>query len=348
MSIVKKTIGFFKATYHLFIAAGKGFMEDRVMKLSAALAYYTIFSLAPLIVIVISAASILLGDRLAINPNDELFGPSGEITQMIGGEAAAQLRSFVSNANYSGKSTLGLIIGITTLIIGATAIFIEIQDSINLIWKVKAVPKKGWKKLITNRLLSFSLIASLGFLLLVSLVINSIVVGIGNKLTGYAAQVGIEEVSQLLVVILTNALTLTVVAAIFTIIFKVLPDVNLKWKPAIVGALFTAVLFSVGKYAIGIYIEKGNPGSAFGAASSIIVILLWIYYTSIILYFGAEFTQAYAEKYGKAITPSKYAVHTKIVVVEENVQSLPPQHPEDTVAIGDTDEEELTEKDKRA
>ncbi|WP_285054560.1 YihY/virulence factor BrkB family protein [Pedobacter ginsengisoli] len=325
MTFFKKASHFIKATAHLFIAAGKGFMEDRVMKLSAALAYYTIFSLTPLIIIVISAASLFLGDNM--DPNTKLFG---EISDMVGADAANQLRGFVNNANLSGKSTLGLIIGIGTLIVGATAIFIEIQDSINLIWKVKAVPKKGWKKLITNRLLSFSMIASLGFLLLVSLVINSIVVGIGDRLEGYATKIGIERVSELLMLIVTNALTLAVVTSIFAIIFKVLPDVNLKWKPALVGALFTALLFSLGKYAIGIYIEKGNPGSAFGAASSIIVILLWIYYTSIILYFGAEFTQAYAERYAKGITPSKYAVHTKIVVVEKKVDILPPQHPEDT------------------
>lgn len=322
MKLLNKLKNFFIAIYHLFVAAGKGFMEDRVMKLSAALAYYTIFSLTPLIIIIISAATLFLGDNM--DPNTKLFG---EIREMVGADAANQLRSFVNNANLSGKSTFGLIIGITTLVIGATAIFIEIQDSINLIWKVKAVPKKGWKKLITNRLLSFSLIASLGFLLLVSLVVNSLVVGLGNRIAAY---IKIEEVNELMMLVITNALTLSVVTCIFAIIFKVLPDVNLKWKPAIIGALFTAVLFSLGKYLIGIYIEVGNPGSAFGAAGSIIVILLWIYYTAIILYFGAEFTQAYAEKYDMGISPSKYAVHTKIIVVEKHVAVLPPQHPEET------------------
>lgn len=325
-NFLKKIKNFALQVYHLFIAAGKGFMEDRVMKLSAALAYYTIFSLTPLIIIIISAASIFLGDNM--DPNTKLFG---EISEMIGTDAANQLKSFVDNANLSGKSTIGLIIGIVTLIIGSTAIFIEIQDSINLIWKVKAVPKKGWKKLLTNRLLSFSLIASLGFLLLVSLVINSVVVGIGNKLEIYTSKIGVEEVSGIFMLIVTNALTLAVVTAIFAIIFKVLPDVVLKWKPALIGALFTALLFSLGKYAIGIYIEKGNPGSAFGAASSIIVILVWIYYTAIILYFGAEFTQAYAEKYENGISPSKYAVHLKTIVVEKKVDVLPPQHPDETV-----------------
>nr|WP_199080984.1 YihY/virulence factor BrkB family protein [Pedobacter sp. ASV19] len=330
MTIIKKIIHFFKALGNLFLAAGNGFIDDRVTKLSASLAYYTIFSLTPLIMIIISAASLFFGDKL--DPDTQLFA---EINDMIGEPATRQLQSFVINANLSGRSTIGLIIGIATLVIGSTAIFVEIQDSINLIWKVKAIPKKGWKKLITNRLLSFSLIASLGFLLLVTLVINSIVVGLGNKLGGLASKIGIEKVSELFMLILTNALTLAVVTCIFAVIFKVLPDVIIKWKPAIIGALFTALLFSLGKYLIGIYIEKGNPGSAFGAAGSIIVILLWIYYTAIILYFGAEFTQAYAEKYGHGIQPSKYAVHTKTVVVEKKVDVLPPQHPNETTNAED-------------
>lgn len=337
MSITHRIRKFFIALYHLFVAAGKGFVEDRVTKLSAALAYYTIFSLTPLIIIIISAASIFFSDKL--DPGTELFN---QITAMVGTDAAKQLQGFVTNANVTGKSTLGLIIGITTLIIGSTAIFIEIQDSINLIWKVKAVPKKGWLKMLTNRLLSFSLIVSMGFLLLVSLVINSIVISLGSKLGELLQKTGIGEVipianetTTLLIYILNNVITLAAVTAVFTVIFKVLPDVILKWKSAIIGALFTAFLFSLGKYGIGIYIEKGNPGSAFGAASSIIVILLWIYYTAIILYFGAEFTQAYAEKYDKGIKPSKYAVHTQITIVEEKVDVLPPQHPEETKAEPD-------------
>jgi len=331
MKLLHKIKRFFIALYHLFIASGKGFTEDRVMKLSAALAYYTIFSLTPLIIIILSAASIFFSNKL--NPGTQLFA---EISEMVGTDAAKQLQGFVDNAYLTGKSTIGLIIGSITLIIGATAIFIEIQDSINLIWKVKAVPKKGWKKMITNRLLSFSLIVSLGFLLLVALVINSIVVAIGDRIgslvnnsIGEAIPLA-NDTTTILIYIVNNAITIAAVTAVFTIIFKVLPDVNLRWKSAIIGALFTALLFSLGKYLIGIYIEKGNPGSAFGAASSIIVILLWIYYTAIILYFGAEFTQAYAEKYDGGISPSKYAVHTQITIVEKKVDVLPPQHPEET------------------
>lgn len=332
MRAVHHTKNFFVALYHLFMAAGKGFAEDRVTKLSASLAYYTIFALTPLIIIIISAASIFFSNKL--NPGTELFA---QISNMVGPDAAKQLQGFVDNMNFTGKSTFGLVIGITVLIIGATAIFIEIQDSINIIWKVKAIPKKGWKKMITNRLLSFSLIVSMGFLLLVSLVINSIVVSLGSRLGSLVTNSKIGELipvaddtTTLLIYILNNVITLAAVTAVFTIIFKVLPDVELRWKSAIIGALFTALLFSLGKYIIGIYIEKGNPGSAFGAASSIIVILTWIYYTSIILYFGAEFTQAYAEKFDGGIRPSKYAVHTQITIVEKKVDVLPPQHPEET------------------
>ncbi|WP_432714359.1 YihY/virulence factor BrkB family protein [Pedobacter sp.] len=320
MKILKFVIRFFKSLGHLFMAAGKGFIEDKVTKLSASLAYYTIFALTPLIIIVISAASLFFGDEL--NPDTQLFA---EINSLIGETATLQLQSFVINANLSGKSTMGLIIGVVTLVIGATAIFIEIQDSINLIWKVKAIPKKGWMKMLTNRLLSFSLIISMGFLLLVSLVINSIIVGLGTKIERY-----IPEVTTIMMDLATRAVTIAVVTGIFAIIFKVLPDVILKWKTALIGALFTALLFSLGQFLIGIYIEKGNPGSAFGAAGSVIIILLWIYYSAIILYFGAEFTQAYAEKYDEGIRPSKYAVHTKIVIVEKEVAVLPPQHPEET------------------
>jgi len=333
MKVIHKIKHFFIALYHLFIAAGKGFVEDRVMKLSASLAYYTIFSLTPLIIIVLSAATLFFGDKM--KTRDKFFI---EVTELVGKPAATQIQGFVEHANKTGQSTMGLIIGIGTLIIGATAIFIEIQDSINLIWKVKAMPKKGWIKMLTNRLLSFSLIVSMGFLLLVSLVINSVVVGLGDKLVALISESKVEDVipvandtMALLIYILNNALTLAAVTAVFTIIFKVLPDVNIKWKSAIIGSLFTALLFSLGKYLIGIYIEKGSTVSAFGAAGSIIIILLWIYYTSIILYFGAEFTQAYAEKYDGGISPSKYAVFTKITIVEKKVDVLPPQHPEDTV-----------------
>ncbi|WP_129716356.1 YihY/virulence factor BrkB family protein [Pedobacter sp. SYP-B3415] len=326
MTTINKIKKFGTNTYQLLAAAGKGFSEDRVMKLSAALAYYTLFSLTPLLLIILSVTSILYKEEAL---EGKLFG---EINEFVGAEAAAQIQGFVNNANLSGKSSIGLIIGIVTLIMGATAIFIEIQDSINMIWKVKAVPKKGWKKLITNRLLSFSLIVSMGFLLLVSLVINSIVLSFGDKIQRFLHRYipEIDSTTTFIVMLVNNVLTFAVVTTIFAIIFKVLPDVVLRWKSALVGAGFTALLFGLGKWAIGIYLEKSNPGLAFGAAGSIIVILTWIYYTAVILYFGAEFTQAFAEKFDEGIKPTKYAVHLKTVIIEKEVSELPPQHPEET------------------
>ncbi|MEE1885081.1 YihY/virulence factor BrkB family protein [Pedobacter flavus] len=315
---MNKIKSFFKITGQILMAAFKGFQEDRIMKLSAALAYYTLFSITPLIIIVISAAGILYGENITVQK--QLFG---EINELIGQNGANAIEGLVANASLSGKSNFALTVGIILLIVGGTTIFIEIQDSINLIWKVKAIPKKGWVKLILNRLVSFSLIVSLGFLLLVSLIINSIVIGLGAKLE----QV-FPNINSYILILINNAITLSVVTVIFTIIFKVLPDVILKWKTAIIGALFTALLFSLGKYLIGIYIEMSDPGSAFGSAGSIVIILVWIYYTAVILYFGAEFTQAYAEKMDNGIEPSKYAVHLETIIIQKKVDVLPDQHSE--------------------
>lgn len=322
MKLLKKIKSILIGIWHLFVGAGKGFDEDRIPKLSAALAYYTIFSLSPLIIIIIASASLIYSQDAIEN---KLFS---QINELVGREAAVQIQGFVANASLSGKSSLALVIGIIVLIIGATAVFTEIQDSINQIWKVKAIPKKGWKKLIMNRLLSFSLIVSLGFLLLVSLVINSLVLSLGNKISQMIPE--ISQSTQFVILIINNVLTFAVVTGIFMVIFKVLPDVILKWKSAFVGAVFTAILFGLGKYIIGLYLQKANPGLIFGSASSLIIILVWIYYTSIILYFGAEFTQAYAEKHENGIQPSKYAVHLKTITIEKKVDTLPAQHPEET------------------
>lgn len=226
---------------------------------------------------------------------------------------------------FQAKSSIALIVDIVSLFIGATAVFTEIQDSINTIWQVKAVPKKGWVYFIKNRLLSFSLIISLEFLLLVSLVVSSVLAGLQEQLHTY-----LPFSSVFIITAINFVITLAVITFLFAIIFKVLPDVILSWKPAIIGAVVTAALFMIGKYLIKLYIQRTNPGVVFGTSDSIVILLLWIYYTTFILYFGAEFTQVYAEKYSDGIRPSKYAVHLKIIEEEKNVKELPPQHPEET------------------
>ncbi|MFT4093768.1 MAG: YihY/virulence factor BrkB family protein [Niabella sp.] len=318
-AVLKKSKTFFKQVADILIASGKGFSEDKVPKLSSSLAYCTIFSMAPLLTIVIAAASLIYRKEII---EGKIYT---EVSKFTDSKIADQVQSLVSQASLSNKTTIALIIGIVSLIIGATAVFLEIQDSLNTIWKVKAKPRKGLAGLLTNRLKSFSLIISLGFLLLVSLILNNL---LGSIQSRFQELIPIE--SGWLFFILNNVLTFIVTSFLFAVIFKVLPDVILKWKPAFIGAAFTTVLFAIGKFLIDLYITKSNPGAVFGAAGSIIIILLWVYYTSFILYFGAEFTQVYAEKYSEGIKPSKYAVHLQITTEEKQVEALPPQHPEQT------------------
>ncbi|RYF99034.1 MAG: YihY/virulence factor BrkB family protein, partial [Chitinophagaceae bacterium] len=215
------------------------------------------------------------------------------------------------------KSTVAFIIGIVTLLIGSTTVFGDIQDSINTIWGLKPKPKRGWLKMLQNRFLSFSVIISLAFLLLVSLSLTAVLDGFSSRL-----QARFSEVSVIVIYIINQVVTLAVISLIFGVIFKVLPDAIIKWRDVILGAVVTAVLFMLGKFGISIYIGQSDVGSTYGAAGSLVILLLWTYYSSIILYFGAEFTKAYAIAYGSEIHPSHYAVTTREVEVETGQQSI--------------------------
>ncbi|HWZ35475.1 MAG TPA: YihY/virulence factor BrkB family protein, partial [Mucilaginibacter sp.] len=246
-----------------------------------------------------------------------------QIAQYVGSQAAVQIQDTLKGLALSGKTGVAVIFGIATLMIGASSIFIEIQDSLNIIWRVKAKPRKGWLKLLQNRFLSFSLIVSLGFLLLVSLIINFLMDALSRKLTHY-----LPDVTNLLIKCINLGITLIVISTLFGIIFKVLPDVKIRWKDVRTGAIFTAILFMLGQYGIGVYLQHTAQSSAYGAAGSIILLLLWIYYTAAILYIGAEFTQVYAEAAGCKIMPAEYAVAVIQTEVEHEVKTLPPQNPE--------------------
>ena len=304
--------GFFANLWIVLKDASSGFLDDRCLKLSAALAYYTIFSLAPLLVLVISVVSIFLGQEAI---QGQLFS---QINGLVGNDAAKQIQDMIKNVGLSGKTSTALVLGIVTLLIGATSLFVEIQDSINLIWRVKAKPKQGWLKLLKDRLLSSSLIVSLGFLLMVSLVINGIVLAMSDVLTRYIPGVGVYVISAI-----NFAISTVVVTTLFAVIFKVLPDAKIAWKDVRWGALFTALLFMLGRYLIGIYIETTSTSSAYGAAGSLIVILTWIYYTAAILYFGAEFTLAYANHFGVKIAPADNAVYVEQTERELDVATIP-------------------------
>lgn len=308
-------------TKHSFKNAGKilkatamGFSEDKGLKLSASLSYYTVFSMAPMLLLLISLAGFFYG-REAIE--GKVFS---ELNGLVGNAAAAQVQEIITNLELSGKTTMSVIIGVITLIIGATTVFGDIQDSINMIWRVKAKPKRGWLKLLKDRLLSGSIIVALGFMLIVSLLVNGLLLMLSDFLKGY-----FPDTAILLFSIINIVISFGVITVLFGVIFKVLPDAKIEWKDVRTGAFFTACLFMLGRYVIGVYIETTSAGSAYGAAGSIIVILLWVYYTAAILYIGAEYTRVYADFKGSRIEPADYAVFVEQHETEREVKVLPKQ-----------------------
>lgn len=287
------------------------FNSDNGLKLSASLSYYTLFSMAPMLLIVIAIGSVLLGKEAAegylYQQFEGLMGPLG----------ALQLQEMIRNVRISGDTPWVTAVGFTTFFLGATGVFIEIQDSINTIWSVKAKPKRSWVRFLITRLISFSMVVGIGFLLMVSLVLSAMLSildeWIGMHLSAF----------EWLAYLVTNAITTGVVLLLFAVIFKVLPDAELKWRDVLVGAFFTAIMFLFGKYLINLYLSHSSTVSAYGAAGAVVLIILWVYYSAIILYYGAEFTKVYANEYGGKIKPSQFAVFVekKEIQVSKNVLS---------------------------
>lgn len=273
------------------------FVNDSGMKLSAALAYYTIFSIGPVLVIIISLAGVFYGkDAVQGSLYDQING-------LVGNSAALQIQDIIQNIEKSQLSASGAAVGIVVLLIGATGVFTEIQDSINYIWSIKAKPKRGLLKLVINRLISFSLIISFGFIMLVSLIINALVDLLQERL-----EFIFDSVTVYIFQAVNYIVLFAVITVLFAIIFRVLPDAKIRWKDAFIGAGFTSLLFIVGKFLIGFYLKYSNIGITYGTAASIVLLLLWVYYTSIILFFGAEFTKVYTLNFGSGIQPDKTAV----------------------------------------
>lgn len=286
-----------KSILSLFKNTGIGFVNDNAFKLSASLSYYTIFALCPLLIIIISLAGIFFG-REAVQ--GKIYW---QLNGLVGNEAALQIQDIITNIQQTQYTTLGAIVGSVVLIIGATGVFTEMQDSINYIWSVKAKPKKGWLKFLINRLLSFSLIVGMGFVLLVSLIISAVLNILSGKL-----EVFFSSYTVYLFHTINWCVTLVVISVLFTVIFKILPDAIISWKDAIIGSAVTATLFLTGKLLIGYYLGRSNLDVTYGTAASIIIILTWVYYNALILYFGAEFTKMYALQAGEGIRPKETAV----------------------------------------
>lgn len=300
MSSIKKYFGLLKE-------AGKQFAADNVMKLSASLAYYTIFSLGPLLLVVVSVTGVFFQTQ------EVLWQVYWQLKEIIGQETADQVIKVIMNLQDQHADSFS-IIGLVVLVFGATTVFADMQDSINYIWSIKAKPDKGWLKYLKNRLLSFSMVLGLAFLLIVSLVISSLTDLLTERLFE-----SFRDDYILLFKGLNLLLIYIVITILFSSIYKVLPDAKIRWKDTLIGAGFTGLLFILGKYLIGLYIGSSEMGNTYGAAASIVILLLWVYYTAIILYFGAEFTKVYAQKLGKNIQPADHAV---FIIKKESTELL--------------------------
>ncbi|MBE9043935.1 YihY/virulence factor BrkB family protein [Pleurocapsales cyanobacterium LEGE 10410] len=284
-----------KATFKLLQSAVQEWQQDKVSLLAAALAYYTVFSITPLLVIAIAIAGAVFGEEAA---RGEIVQ---QINQLVGQQGAEAIETALANADQPTISGTASIISVVILFIGASGVFAQLQEALNTVWNVKAKPNEGIWGFIRKRLLSFGVVLAIGFLLLVSLIFSAVLSGISkleiNLLPGF------EPLWQ----ILNFAISFGFISLLFALIYKYLPDAKIRWKDVWIGAIITALLFTFGKFIIGLYLGRGSLGSAYGAAGSLIVFLAWVFYSAQILLFGAEFTQVYARKYGKKIRPDSHA-----------------------------------------
>jgi len=272
------------AWFDLCRAAAAGWSADRAPSMGAAMAYYMVFSLAPMLILVIAIAGLVFGQAAAQGAIVEQLG------DLMGVEGAAALQAMIASAGHKRAGVIATLIGTGTLLIAATAVFGELQAALNVIWKVQRPRRRMPAAVARERLLSLSLILALGFLLLVSLVLSAALSAFGHYLNGVFPGL------PLMLRILHLALSFGMMSVLFAMIFKILPDAPVAWQDVWVGAMATALLFSVGKYLIGLYIGSSNVASTYGAAGALVIILVWIYYSAQILLFGAEFTKACADR----------------------------------------------------
>ena len=276
---MKKYFGLLKQTF-------KEFGEDKVPRLGAALSYYTIFSMAPLLLIVIAVAGLVFGHKAA---QGQVFD---QLKTVMGPSTAATVQEMVQNAGKPKSGAIATILGVITLILGASGVFGQLKDALNTIWDVAPKKTEGIMGLIKDRFLSAAMVFGIGFLLLVSLVIDALLSALGK----YGSQhlPGGEAIWH----ILSLVVSFVVITALFAMIFRLLPDLKIEWRDVWFGAAFTSFLFVLGKFALGLYLARSAVGSSFGAAGSLVVLLIWIYYSAQIVLFGAEFTQVYARNEG--------------------------------------------------
>jgi membrane protein len=290
-SFVANSISLLKQTF-------SEWLEDKVPQLGAALAYYTVFSLAPLVLLLLAIVGFLFHN----DPAGAWRKMTEQMSYFLDKSAIDVVQSIAQKASQPNKGLLATSIGILLALFGASGVFGQLQNALNTIWGVKAKPGAGIAGFIRSRFLSFAMVAGVCFLLLVSLVLESVLKSFSHYVQGMFPG-GI-----VIALVVYSVFDLAVVVLLFASIFKFLPDVKIQWRDVWIGAVMTAIFFAIGKWALGLYLGSGTAASAYGAASSLITLLLWIYYSSQILLFGAEFTQVYAARAGRAFVPDKYAV----------------------------------------
>jgi membrane protein len=297
---------FFANPFGLVKQTAQEFLQDKAPQLGAALAYYTVFSLAPLILVLLAVIGMIFRD----DPAGAWTKITQQMSYFLDPSAVQIVQHIAQKASQPGKSTVATIIGIALALFGASGVFGQLQDALNTIWGVKAKPGTGILGFLRNRFLSFAMVGGVCFLLLVSLTLESLLKGFSHYIQsalpgGFAVAMTVYLVFDFVIIIL-----------LFAMIFKFLPDVNIQWRDVWIGAIITAILFGIGKWLLGLYLGSGSAGSAYGPASSLITLLLWVYYSSQILLFGAEFTQVYADRAGREVKPSDYAVRINRTEVE--------------------------------
>jgi membrane protein len=297
---------FLRTSWDIFKQTTLNFFQDDSFSYASSIAFYTIFSLPAILIISLSIGATVYEKEVV---QQELINQVG---RLIGKESAADVEQILVNATLDSTGTLAKIVGIATLIFSATTVFISLQTSLNKIWGIKPKPERGIIKYLINRLLSLAMVISIGFLLLVSLVFDAALVVIQNTLSKVLA-----DWTLYLVTAMNVAISLALITLIFAILFKVLPDAKIKWKDVWIGALVTTVFFALGKYLIGFYLGNSSVNSAYGAAGSLVIILIWVYYSTVIFLFGAELTSVYVEKVGSNIQPYHNAVKVQLVEVEK-------------------------------
>jgi membrane protein len=288
---LRESVGLFKDAFMKW-------NEKDPFRESAVIAYYAIFGLPGLLVLVITLGGYFFG-------SDTVTGQlHHQISRAMGNDTADQVQDMMTKAGGSAHSIWAKSIGIITILVGATGVFVQLQKSFNIIWEVKAKPSKsGIWTLLKSRLLSFGLILTIAFLLLVSLVITSILAAMSKWMEPYwpAYHMSLFQIAN-------GLISLSIISVLFALMFKILPDAKIKWRYVWVGAFLTGLLFEAGKFALGLYFGKAEPGSRYGTAGSVILVLLWVSYSSMIVFYGAEFTKAYADHFHGTVAAGKNAV----------------------------------------